>query len=100
MSNSKQTQRNLFLTFVGLITLVATIVLTYIGDILSSFRGSELVYLGWLMLAGSVVCGLLVLQRPSSRTCIMFRNVTLTLGFLIICLAVILLITIEGMMPF
>lgn len=100
MAESKRARLNLVLLFVGLAALLVTMAATFLGDTLEGLRDLWLAYLGWLFLAASVVCGVLVLKRPDSRPRVAWRNVTLIVGFVVNCFVVVACILIDRMMRF
>lgn len=76
------------LPIVALTILVVTALLTYVGGVLESFRGSSFVYLGWALLAVCLVAGLAVLCGASRPAVVMLRNAAFVGGVVVIGFAI------------
>ena len=88
MSMRTRNPIDVWLPVVALFIIAATALLTYVGSVLSSFRGSSLAYLGWALLGLSIVISVAVLAGASRRSAVILRNVVFMGGVVVMGLAV------------
>jgi hypothetical protein len=90
MDDRSKRRFDLWALVIALGVVAVTTILAYPFDVLIHFRGSLLAYVGWLLLAGSALCGFLILGRGRSRTLAIVRNITFILGLVLVGLAIAL----------
>ena len=97
MDNRSRRGFDIYALGIALGVIVVTVTLTFLSEVLMHCRGSSLMYLGWLLLAGSAIGGSLILGRSRSHTLAIFRNISLFLGLVLIGFAIALNAYAEGM---
>lgn len=86
-----------FLFAAALCVLVLTLSLTYVWDILPTFRGSTLVYLAWVLLVLGGILSHMSESRYMGRATTVIKYVLLSAGLVLIAFAVALSIWAEKM---
>jgi predicted Na+-dependent transporter len=76
-----------FLFSGSLIVLLVTLSLAYVWDILDTFRGSSLVYLGWLLLVIGAILSEKSEGRRRGKTWTAVKYIALIAGLVIIAFA-------------
>jgi hypothetical protein len=90
-------QPGALLLVAALLVLVVTLSMTYVWDVLSAFRGSTLVYLGWLLLLVGVILNQMAERGRVRRALIVCKNTALVAGLVIIGLSILLSIWADNM---
>ena len=88
-----------WLPALALVMMGVTLLLTYASDLLASFRGSSLAYLGWALLALSALAGVTVLSGSVARWRLVLRNASFVGGMLVMALAIVLAVWAAHMFP-
>ncbi len=96
----KRRRNNWILMTSAVVMLAVTMGAGYYVDNFQAMPGSGYTWLGWMMLAAGIVCGILLLKIPDSRAVKYMRNIALSIGGFATGFSAVACVVVERMMRF